>query len=190
MAVRHGQTVFVGNLSFDCSEEDIRSLFSQVGPVSQLRLVVDHSTGKRKGFGFIEFLDAETALSAVRNLNDIEFHGRPLRVSVAEQDAKGAVDVHNKRRRLGGSCTGGNASAAAAAARSRLENAAHSVAITVDGTASAQLFAVLKEAQGFAADHPAQAKALMLQQPQLYHALRLALDRLCGAQGGQSGRLV
>ena len=46
------RTVFIGNISFDASEEELRALFSSVGPVLNLRLVVDRDTGKRKGFGF------------------------------------------------------------------------------------------------------------------------------------------
>ena len=82
------RTVFIGNISFESTEEELRHLFASVGPVVNLRLVVDRDTGKRKGFGFAEYADQETALSAVRNLNELDFRGRQLRVNIAEQDTK------------------------------------------------------------------------------------------------------
>lgn len=54
--------------------------------LSILRLVFDRENGKPKGYGFCEFLDQETALSALRNLNQFEFHGRTLRVDTAAGD--------------------------------------------------------------------------------------------------------
>uniref|UniRef100_A0A5S6Q0Y7 RRM domain-containing protein n=1 Tax=Trichuris muris TaxID=70415 RepID=A0A5S6Q0Y7_TRIMR len=83
MVERSYKSVFVGNIPYDASEESLRELFSQVGPVASVRLVFDRETGKPKGYGFCEFLDKETAMSAQRNLNGIEFHGRQLRVDAA-----------------------------------------------------------------------------------------------------------
>jgi len=79
-------TVFVGNIPFDTTEEHLKEIFSQVGVVSSFRLVYDQQTGKPKGFGFCEYEDAETAMSALRNLNGVEVNGRPLRVSLSEHD--------------------------------------------------------------------------------------------------------
>ena len=76
--------VFVGNLSFDTSDEMVRELFSEVGHVVAVRLVTDKETGKAKGYGFVEFADSVTAECAVRNLNGREIAGRPLRVDFAE----------------------------------------------------------------------------------------------------------
>ena len=70
------------------TEDELRSLFAQVGPISTLRVVVDRETGKRKGFAFLEFFDQDTAQRAVHELNGVEFYGRALRVSIAEQDTK------------------------------------------------------------------------------------------------------
>jgi len=185
-------TIFVSNLSFDCTEDDIRGLFGQVGQIAAVRMPHDSSTGKPRGFGFVEYMDAEAALSAVRNLAEAELNGRPLRVSVAEKGADSGGD--SKKRRLGSGgggggvgCGGAGASAAAAAAvaaRARIqESTAQQVTAVVEGTGSAQLFAMLQETQAFAAEHPAQARALFAQQPQLYHAVRLSLDRVCGPHG-------
>jgi cleavage stimulation factor subunit 2 len=89
----------VGNIPYDTTEEQLIEKFSEVGPVVSFRLVFDRETGKPKGYGFCEFKDAETAMSAMRNLNGIEMNGRPLRVDFAENE-KGA-DKRAKRARTG-----------------------------------------------------------------------------------------
>ncbi|KAJ1623769.1 hypothetical protein T492DRAFT_599315, partial [Pavlovales sp. CCMP2436] len=73
-------SVFVGNIPFDSTEEDLLAHLAQVGPVVAFRVVNDRETGRPKGYGFCEYRTTETALSAARNLNELEFNGRPLRV--------------------------------------------------------------------------------------------------------------
>ncbi|KAG0721534.1 Cleavage stimulation factor subunit 2 [Chionoecetes opilio] len=65
------------------TEEKLRDIFSQVGPVLSFKLMYDRESGKPKGYGFCEYKDQETALSAMRNLNGYEIGGRPLRVDNA-----------------------------------------------------------------------------------------------------------
>ncbi|PRW59679.1 cleavage stimulating factor 64-like [Chlorella sorokiniana] len=77
-------TVFVGNLSYDLTEQDVIEHFSQVGPVKHVRIVTERDTGKPRGFGFIEFFDIPTAESAIRNLSGKEFKGRTIRIVYAE----------------------------------------------------------------------------------------------------------
>lgn len=60
-----------------------RSSLHYIGLLSPCRLVYDRETGKPKGYGFCEYQDVETAQSAMRNLNNYDFNGRPLRVGVA-----------------------------------------------------------------------------------------------------------
>ncbi|ESO01540.1 hypothetical protein HELRODRAFT_112541 [Helobdella robusta] len=80
------RSVFVGNIPYEATEDQLREIFSQAGPVVSFRLVYDRETGKPKGYGFCEYQDTETAQSAMRNLNNYDFHGRPLRVGVAAGD--------------------------------------------------------------------------------------------------------
>ncbi|EPS63022.1 hypothetical protein M569_11764 [Genlisea aurea] len=80
----------VGNIPYDATEEQIVQICEEVGPVVSFRLVVDRETGKPKGYGFCEYKDEETALSARRNLQGYEINGRHLRVDFAEND-KGRV---------------------------------------------------------------------------------------------------
>ena len=75
-------SVFVGNIAPNVAEEDLVDLFSQVGRVRAARLARDKETGRAKQFGFIDFDDHETCLSAMRNLNGADLKGRPLRVDV------------------------------------------------------------------------------------------------------------
>lgn len=76
----------VGNIPYDMSEEQLTDIFREVGKVVGFRLVNDRDTGKFKGYGFCEFEDPETAASAVRNLNEVDVGGRPLRISFADID--------------------------------------------------------------------------------------------------------
>lgn len=81
-----GTTVFVGNISYDTTEQELKEVFSQVGPVLKFRPVYDNQTGRAKGYGFCEYEDKETAMSARRNLNGTMVNGRPLRVDLTDND--------------------------------------------------------------------------------------------------------
>lgn len=61
------KVVFVGNIPFDMTEEQIIDILKEVGPVVSFRLMFDRETGKPRGFGFCQYTDAETAASAIRN---------------------------------------------------------------------------------------------------------------------------
>jgi len=83
---RSSKCVFVGNIPYDATEQQLIDIFQQVGPVVSFRLVFDRETQKPRGYGFCEFRDSETALSAIRNLNGHELGGRSLRVDFAENE--------------------------------------------------------------------------------------------------------
>lgn len=89
--------VFVGNIPYDATEEQLIQICEEVGPVVSFRLVIDRETGKPKGYGFCEYKDEETALSARRNLQGYEINGRQLRVDFAEND-KGADRTREQGR--------------------------------------------------------------------------------------------
>lgn len=84
---RCSSVVFVGNIPYHASEDDLRSACEEIGPVVSLRVAKDKDTGKRRGFAFCEYLDDETALSACRNLDGRALRGRDLRVRLADRSS-------------------------------------------------------------------------------------------------------
>jgi len=83
---RGSNVVFVGNIPYELTEEQLIEVFKEVGPVVSFRLVFDKENGRPRGYGFCEYHDSETAASAVRNLNNVEVGGRQLRVDYADND--------------------------------------------------------------------------------------------------------
>jgi len=81
MAAKPGSSVFVGNIAFSITEEELVSIFAPVGRVLKFRLITDKDTGRSKGFGFLDFADPDAAESAIRNLDGHEVGGRKLRVA-------------------------------------------------------------------------------------------------------------
>ncbi|OQR95383.1 hypothetical protein THRCLA_07918 [Thraustotheca clavata] len=92
MGTAKERSVFVGNIPYDVTEDMLREIFSEAGPVLNFRLVTDRETGKPKGYGFCEYGDGATALSAMRNLNGYEINGRNLRVDFADGGERQGTD--------------------------------------------------------------------------------------------------
>ncbi len=82
------KTVYVGNLPFSASEDEVRSLFEEIGVVHEVKMVVDNETGRFRGFGFVDMDDAD-ADKAIEQLDGKEFGGRILRVSEARPRGTG-----------------------------------------------------------------------------------------------------
>ena len=80
--------IYVGNLPFSASENEVRELFSQHGTVESVSLITDRETGRPRGFGFVEMARAD-ATRAIQNLNGRELGGRPLRVNEAQERGGG-----------------------------------------------------------------------------------------------------
>ena len=78
-----GVRLFVGNLSYNTTEADLRTYFGEVAPPSQVVLPVDRETGRPRGFAFVEFLDRAHAEQAIQRFHGQPFNGRPLAVSEA-----------------------------------------------------------------------------------------------------------
>lgn len=75
--------VFVGNLSFQTTQDDLMSVFSQYGAVERVNLVTDRMTGQPRGFAFVEMSTRSEAESAISALNGRDLHGRALNVNEA-----------------------------------------------------------------------------------------------------------
>ena len=80
------QRLYVGNLPFSATEDQIRDLFSEHGQVQSVNLISDRDTGRLRGFGFVEMEGADQAIEA---LNGRELDGRPLTVNVARERTGG-----------------------------------------------------------------------------------------------------
>lgn len=75
--------LYVGNLSFDATETQIRDLFSQAGEISEVNLIMDRYTGNPKGFAFVEMATQEAATEAINRFNGYSLDNRALTVSEA-----------------------------------------------------------------------------------------------------------
>jgi len=79
--------MYVSNLSFHTSDDDLKKLFGQFGAVSSAKVITDRETGKSRGFGFVEMGSDAEAKEAIKNLNNKEIEGRAMSVSVAREKA-------------------------------------------------------------------------------------------------------
>ena len=78
------KTLYVGNIPYSASEDDIRALFEQHGDVESVKLINDRETGRFRGFGFVQ-MDEGGAGAAIESLNGSDFGGRTLRVNEARE---------------------------------------------------------------------------------------------------------
>lgn len=79
-----GKKLYVGNLSFSCTDDDLRKLFEQHGEVESARVITDRDNASRsKGFGFVEMISEDDAKNAINALNGQTFSGRALTVNEA-----------------------------------------------------------------------------------------------------------
>ena len=81
--------IYVGNLSFDATDEDLRGAFEQHGEVESAKIIVDSYSGRSRGFGFVEMPDASQAQAAISALDKQEFMGRTLKVDEARPRRQG-----------------------------------------------------------------------------------------------------
>lgn len=89
--------LYVGNLSFDSTEADLRDLFGQYGTVESVAVITDRETGRARGFGFVEMSQSSEAQDAIRALDGNDFAGRNIKVNEA-QDRRGGGGGGGGRR--------------------------------------------------------------------------------------------
>ena len=77
--------LYVGNLSFEATGDDLNEIFSQTGEVEEATIVTRPGGGRPRGFGFVTMADEQDAAEAIRQLNGQELGGRQLRVNVAKE---------------------------------------------------------------------------------------------------------
>ncbi|XP_004611709.1 cleavage stimulation factor subunit 2 isoform X5 [Sorex araneus] len=157
------RSVFVGNIPYEATEEQLKDIFSEVGPVVSFRLVYDRETGKPKGYGFCEYQDQETALSAMRNLNGREFSGRALRVDNAASEKN-----KEELKSLG---TGAPVIESPYGESINPEDAPESISKAVASLPPEQMFELMKQMKLCVQNSPQEARNMLLQNPQLAYAL-------------------
>ena len=81
--------VFVGNLSFQTTQDELNSIFSQYGAVERVNVVTDRATGQSRGFAFVEMNSRSEAEAAISALNGSDLHGRTLNVNEARPKPEG-----------------------------------------------------------------------------------------------------
>jgi RNA recognition motif-containing protein len=80
--------MYVGNIPYNASEEDLRELFSPYGEIVSLKIIQDQYTGRSKGFGFVEMAEEKDARKAIEELNGKDFMEKSLKVSEARPQQK------------------------------------------------------------------------------------------------------
>ncbi len=99
--------IYVGNLSWTMTDEDLSNLFTQFGTVTSAKILKDKMNGRSKGFGFVEMDDAEAAKTAIASLNESEVQGRKLIVNESQPRTEGEGGGGFKKRSFGGGSGGG-----------------------------------------------------------------------------------
>ncbi|KAF8639220.1 hypothetical protein AX17_001705 [Amanita inopinata Kibby_2008] len=186
------KVVFVGNVPYNMGEEQLIEVFKSVGQVVGFRLVFDRDTGKPKGYGFCEFADHETAASAVRNLNNVDVGGRPLRIDLADSDPYlegkttvrgelvdgGGQSEHRSGWRGGGRGQESTTFLSSVPPGVQLPKGASAldhISQTLASMPPSQLMEVLAQMKAFVITYPDQARTLLVSHPQLAYALFQAL---------------
>lgn len=152
----------VGNIPYEATEEKLKDIFSEVGPVLSLKLVFDRESGKPKGYGFCEFKDQETALSAMRNLNGYEIGGRTLRVDNActeksRMEMAALLSGPQVENPYGEACDP--------------DAAPDVISKTVASLPPEQMYELMKQMKECIQNNPHEARQMLLQNPQLAYAL-------------------
>lgn len=156
------RSVFVGNIPYEATEEKLKDIFSEVGTVLSFKLVFDRETGKPKGYGFCEYKDQETALSAMRNLNGYEIGGRSLRVDNActeksRMEMQALMQGPQIENPYGDPV--------------EPEKAPEAISKAVATLPPEQMFELMKQMKLCVQNNPTEARNMLLQNPQLAYAL-------------------
>ena len=94
--------IYVGNLSYDAAEADVRQAFEQFGEVTSVNIIKDKFSGEPRGFGFVEMPDKDTGMAAISGLNGQDLKGRALSVNEARPRVEGGGGGGGGRRPGGG----------------------------------------------------------------------------------------
>ncbi|KAM5558876.1 cleavage stimulating factor 64 [Rosa sericea] len=158
--------IFVGNIPYDATEQQVKALCEEVGPVVTFRIVTDKDSGKPKGFGFCEYRDEATAFSALRNLQDCELNGRRLKVNFAANEKANHQPIG-----LQAAVDAAAAMAGALGGSQQLALANDPLTVHLSKMSRNQLAQMVSEMKGIAVENKEMAQELLLAKPQLNRAL-------------------
>ena len=188
-----GKTVFVGNIAYDVTQDNLMDLFSNCGPVASFRMVTDKETGKPKGYGFCEFRDAAAAQAAMRNLNGYELNGRTLRVDFADNESGGSGAVGGGMGSIGQAPSAGGGRGAVGGATGQAASSSEgfrteyeftdALAHTLSKMSKVELMEVLSQMRFMLQKNPQQVRHILLHCPALTQALFQAQASLGLIQG-------
>ena len=99
--------LYVGNLSYSTTEDEVRKLFAEIGPVASVSLITDRTTGQFKGFGFVEMENDQDADKAIERLNNTPLGQRNLTVNEARPRRESDFGGNNRGGNRGGSSRSG-----------------------------------------------------------------------------------
>ena len=85
-----GRKLYIGNLSYEATDADLRQVFAQAGTCESAAVIMDRSTGQSRGFGFVEMSSDAEAQKAIQQLNGQDLKGRALKVNEAMEKAGGS----------------------------------------------------------------------------------------------------
>ncbi|XP_065579305.1 cleavage stimulation factor subunit 2-like [Artemia franciscana] len=166
-ADKTARSVFVGNIPYDVTEEKLKEIFSEVGPVLSFKIVFDRESGKPKGYGFCEYQDVDTAQSAIRNLNGHEISGRVLRVDSASISSERQREAAANVPQIGQESIYGEAVEPA--------QAPEAISRAVASLPPEQMFELMKQMKVCIQNNPIEGRQMLLQNPQLAYSLLQAL---------------
>lgn len=154
------QSVYIGNIPFDYTEEQVMEIAQSVGPVADLKLLFDPLTGKSKGYAYVRYGDHETASSAVRNLNYMNLGNRYLKCSLST-DEQSFPDISAEKLPslpLGSKLYGN-------------QTAQEAISSSLSSLDQQSAYHLMREAKRMSVENPALMKKLLDQCPQLSHYL-------------------
>eukprot|EP00536_Pseudo-nitzschia_multiseries_P010389 jgi/Psemu1/67406/estExt_Genemark1.C_3150020 len=170
--------IFVGNLAFNTTEEQLHQTFSEIGRVIKVRLVTDVETGKPRGFAFVEFEDPQAALSAIRNMNEYELNGRRLRVNFSNSShlealaSKLGMDLSQHQNQRSSS------SSTNTAAQQTHGPGTNAVADSLKTMSKGEMYDIVAKMKEIADRDPDEARRLLAGHPQLPEAMLFIMSKL------------
>lgn len=181
--------IFVGNLAFATTEEQLHQVFSEIGRVIKVRMVSDMETGKPRGFAFVEFEDPQAALSAIRNMNDYDLNGRKLRVNFSNSShletlaGQLGMDMTKKDANVNiapnlGSAPSTGATGIDSTQSGGADVGTQAVAAALKGMSKGEMYDVVSKLKEIADKDPEEARKIISGHPQLPEALLFLMSQL------------